>query len=85
MWERLVWMPFDKVGYTQAAVDGPKKPRLAIGVGAGCRSGAGSAGQGQESWNTDIVPVEVTCFRQWRISHLPINNYTLKGVPLPEY
>jgi phosphate-selective porin OprO and OprP len=30
---RLVWMPFDKLGYSQSAVNNPKKPRLAIGLG----------------------------------------------------
>jgi phosphate-selective porin OprO/OprP len=58
---RVVWMPFDKVGYTQAAVDTPKKPRLAIGVGAAYMPGLEPGErkiQAGKLGDTKIVPVE---------------------------
>jgi phosphate-selective porin len=63
---RLVWMPFDKVGYTQAAVENPKKPRLAIGVGAGYLPGLEPGErkvQAGRLGSTDVVPVESDVFQ----------------------
>ncbi len=63
---RVVWMPFDKLGYSQSAVDNPEKPRLAIGVGLAYMPGlepgeredlAGKLG------STSIVPVQSDVFQ----------------------
>jgi phosphate-selective porin OprO and OprP len=58
---RIVWMPFDKVGYTQAAVENPEKPQLAIGIATGYLPGLEPGErkvQAGKLGDTSLVPVE---------------------------
>jgi phosphate-selective porin OprO and OprP len=63
---RVVWMPFDRLGYSQSAVDNPERPRLAVGLGLaylpGLEPGERKTLAGRLG-STSVLPVDSDVFQ----------------------